>query len=127
MFKIRPTEEEDFSKIDPVEEIQCEDGGKRNYPCYSLVEGDKVFVIGGIYQAEDERWYAWANVDKQAPRLSGYVALKRMMPAIMTDLRLQEVFCCVKLGFEKGERLAEHMGFTKCNTKEKYTVYRWTQ
>lgn len=111
--------------IDPVEDgVQISDR-RFEHPAYSLIGDGIVHVTAGIYLGIDDRYYAWAVLDKRAKLLSTFVAIKKMMEAIAADLELDEVYAIVKRDFAPGHKLVEHLGFELTLSQEdNVDIYR---
>ena len=124
-MKIVKAKKEHLDLIDPVEDGVKVSDTILEYPAYSLIDGDNVYVTAGIYLGEDDRYYAWAVVDKNAKRLSTFIAIKDMMEAIIMDLDIDELYATVKKDFPHGSRLVEHLGFEMAlSTNDEVHLYR---
>jgi RimJ/RimL family protein N-acetyltransferase len=82
---------------------------------YSLVDGDVVLGIAGFKFINDTTAWCWLSMGENAKEhlTISFRTLAEWIPTFCRDFKIRRLEAYVKVGFEAGVRLVEHLGFTE--------------
>ena len=122
-------DKDDWKKVaDPVEgsvEDACDLGVFDNGVGLTLEDDDgKTLGCGGVVLHDDDIGEVWLRMSRDAKPLLAYATMKAAIKILAASYPGVSLTCRVLEGFDKGERLATHLGFVKDHIDDKYWVYK---
>ena len=90
----------------------------------TVFEGDRTLGCGGVVLHNDyvgELWLRLSQTTGSVTAMRGIIAGIEILKNSFKDVVL---ICRVKDGWRKGERLVQHLGFTKDHMEDNYWVYK---
>jgi len=121
-------EKSDWAKIvDPVEVgIQKRDLSVFDRGIGVTVEDDGVVLgCGGVILHNDELGELWLKLSRGTKAITAMTGIYAGLKILRNSFEGVTLFCRVKDGFDKGERLARRLGFKRDRLEDNYWIYTW--
>ena len=120
----------DLARIkDPIETIPAEGNLDvfDNGVGITLEQDGEVLGCGGVVLHGSDVGEFWLRMSKKAKPLTAMTAIRASIKILSKSFPGVTMVCRVKDGWDKGERLARHLGFIKDHIEDNYWVYTWQQ
>ena len=120
----------DLAKIkDPIEAIVSEGNLDvfDNGVGITFEQDGEVLGCGGVVLHGADVGEFWLRMSSKAKPLTAMITMKASMKILKDSFPGVKMMCRVKSGWDKGERLARHLGFIKDHIEDNYWVYTWQQ
>ena len=119
----------DWAKVPNPVEVNvgddCDLGVFDNGIGITLEDDGEIVGCGGVVLHNGTVGELWVRISRDAKPLLSYVAMKAAIKILVESYPDVEMKCRVLDGFDKGERLAKHLGFTRDHIDDNYWVYTW--
>ena len=123
-------EKTDLAKVkDPIESFDSEGDLSvfDNGVGITLEQDGEVLGCGGVVLHGADVGEFWLRMSSKAKPLTAMTAIRASIKILSKSFPGVTMVCRVKDGWDKGERLARHLGFIKDHIEDNYWVYTWQQ